>query len=150
MEHCVTQLRAFGVDAHVEVMSAHRGPKRVHAFAASAQAVGFEVIIAAAGMSAALAGTIAAETCLPVIGVPLASGPLQGVDALLSTAQMPPGVPVACMGIGEAGAKNAAILAVQIMALRDSALAEAYSRFKSDLSASVEKRNLSLREKLKS
>ena len=108
MEKCVTQLAAFDEVAHVEVMSAHRTPERVQAFASAAAKDGFEVIIAGAGMSAALAGTIAAHTNLPVIGVPLASGPLQGVDALLSTVQMPPGIPVATVGIGEAGARNKA------------------------------------------
>src|SRR3990172_4223871 len=95
MESCVKQLRAFGENARVEVMSAHRNPQRVHEFASQAEADGFDVIIAAAGMSNALAGAVAAHTCLPVIGVPLACGPLNGLDALLSTVQMPPGMPVA-------------------------------------------------------
>jgi len=126
MEKCVKQLAEFGEAAFVEVMSAHRNPERVHSFASDAETNGFEVIIAGAGMSAALAGTIAAKTTLPVIGVPLASGTLQGIDALLSTVQMPPGVPVAGTGIGVAGAKNAALLAVQIIARKDEKLATAY------------------------
>ena len=117
MEKCVTQLAAFDEVPHVEVMSAHRTPERVQAFASAAAKAGFEVIIAGAGMSAALAGTIAAHTNLPVIGVPLASGPLQGVDALLSTVQMPPGIPVATVGINNA--RNAALLAAEILSLSD-------------------------------
>ncbi len=148
MEKCVKQLAEFDETAHVEVMSAHRGPERVHAFAAAAEKDGFEVIIAAAGMSAALAGTIAANTCLPVIGVPLESGSLLGQDALLSTVQMPPGVPVASMGIGAAGAKNAAILAVQIIARKDEKLAAALRRFKETQAKAVEAKNRALQEKL--
>ncbi len=147
MEKCVAQLEAFDLKPHVEVMSAHRSPDRVHEFARSAGQDGIEVIIAAAGMSAALAGTIAANTTLPVIGVPLASGGLQGVDALLATAQMPPGVPVACMGIGAAGAKNAALLAVQIMAATDESLAASYQTFKSKQAEQVKSKNEALREK---
>ena len=104
-------------------------------FAASAAAEGIRVIIAAAGMSAALAGAIAARTTLPVIGVALASGPLAGIDALLATVQMPPGVPVACTGLAAAGAVNAAILAAQILALSDPALTEKLSAFKADQTA---------------
>ena len=148
IEACVRQLRAFGESAHVEVMSAHRGPQRVQEFAVGAEASGIEVIIAAAGMSNALAGAIAAHTCLPVIGVPLASGALQGFDALLSTVQMPPGIPVATVSVGEAGAKNAALLAVQIIARHDKKLAEAYHRFKSEQAAAVEEKNRKLQKKL--
>ncbi len=148
MEKCVKQLAHFGVQAHVEVMSAHRTPGRVHKFAHSAEIDGFEVIIAGAGMSAALAGTIAAHTVLPVIGVPLESGSLGGVDALLSTAQMPPGVPVASMGIGSAGAKNAALVAVQILSRSDSELLGAYKRFKADQASAVEAKNSALQAKL--
>src|SRR3990172_4850756 len=132
MESCVKQLRAFGENAHVEVMSAHRNPQRVQEFASKAEADGFEIIIPAAGMSNALAGAIAANTCLPVIGVPLGGGSLHGFDALLSTVQMPPGVPVATVSVGEAGAKNAALLAIQILARKDARLAEAYRKFKAD------------------
>ena len=150
MEKCVEQLRAFGVEPHVEVMSAHRGPQRVHEFAAGAEEAGFQTIIAGAGMSAALAGTIAAVTTLPVIGVPLASGSLQGIDALLSTVQMPPGVPVAAVGIGAAGAKNAALLAVQILAQGDQKLRAAYHDFKADQARAVDAKNRKLRESIKS
>lgn len=144
MEHCVKQLHAFGLEPHVEVMSAHRSPQRVHEFATGAEAAGYEVIIAAAGMSAALAGSIAAQTILPVIGVPLAGGMPDGLDALLSTAQMPPGTPVACVAVGPAGAKNAALLAVQILARQDAALAEAYRKFKADQAAQVAEKNKAL------
>jgi phosphoribosylaminoimidazole carboxylase PurE protein len=148
MEKCVEQLRAFGETPLVEVMSAHRNPERVQAFASGAEADGIEVIIAAAGMSNALAGAIAAHTCLPVIGVPLVSGSLQGIDALLSTLQMPPGIPVATVSVGEAGAKNAALLAVQIIARQDEKLAAAYHKFKADQAKAVEAKNKKLRERL--
>ena len=146
MEKCVEQLRAFDETPVVEVMSAHRNPERVQAFASGAEADGIEVIIAAAGMSNALA--VAANTCLPVIGVPLVSGSLQGIDALLSTLQMPPGIPVATVSIGEPGAKNAALLAVQIIARQDEKLAAAYRKFKADQAKAVEAKNKKLREKL--
>ena len=108
------------------------------------------LVIAGAGMSAALAGTVAAVTTVPVIGVPLASGTLQGVDALLSTAQMPPGVPVACVGIGAAGAKNAALLAVQILAGADVKLADRYAQFKEDQARSIADKNQALQKRIRS
>ena len=148
MEKCVQQLRAFDEDPHVEVMSAHRNPQRVQVFAEAAEREGFEVIIAAAGLSAALAGSVAAETCLPVIGVPLASGPLGGIDALLSTIQMPPGVPVAAVGVGDSGAKNAALLALQIIARKDAKLATAVASFKAEQAKAVEAKNRALQERL--
>lgn len=148
MEKCVEQLRAFGEKPLVEIMSAHRNPERVQAFASSAEADGLEVIIAAAGMSNALAGAIAAHTCLPVIGVPLVSGSLRGLDALLSTVQMPPGTPVAAVSVGEAGAKNAALLAIQIIARHDEKLATAYRKFKADQAKAVEVKNTKLQGKL--
>ncbi len=149
MEKCVAQLAAFGEQPFVEVMSAHRNPERVAHFAANAEAGGIEVIIAAAGMSNALAGAVAAHTCLPVIGVPLANGPLSGFDALLSTVQMPPGIPVASVSVGDAGAKNAALLAIQIIARHDQGLAEGYRKFKSDQAKSVERKNAALLQTLK-
>jgi len=148
MEKCVKQLRAFGEEPFVEVMSAHRNPDRVCEFAGQAEKNGIEVIIAAAGMSNALAGAIAAHTCLPVIGIPLVSGSLQGLDALLSTVQMPPGIPVATVSVGDAGAKNAALLAVQIIARHDETLAAAYRKFKSDQAAAVADKNKKLQDKL--
>ncbi len=149
MEKCVAQLAAFDERPFVEVMSAHRNPERVAKFASAAESDGIQIIIAAAGMSNALAGAVAAHTCLPVIGVPLANGPLSGFDALLSTVQMPPGIPVASVSVGDAGAKNAALLAIQILARHDQRLAEAYRKFKSDQAAVVEKRNVALQQTIK-
>jgi phosphoribosylaminoimidazole carboxylase PurE protein len=148
MEKCVQQLREFGEQAHVEVMSAHRGPGRVAEFARDAEAQGIEVVVAAAGMSNALAGAIAAHTCLPVIGVPLVSGPLHGLDALLSTVQMPPGIPVAAVSVGDAGARNAALLAVQILARKDPQLAEAYRKFKAAQADAVQTGNQALQQRI--
>jgi len=123
MQSCIEQLGSFGIKPVVRIISAHRTPAVAAEFAEKAAQNGIKVIIAAAGMAAHLAGAIAARTTLPVIGVPLVcpSG-LGGMDALLSTVQMPPGVPVATMGLGKAGAGNAAILAVQILALSDERL----------------------------
>ena len=149
MKACVEQLGAFGVEADVQIMSAHRSPTKVHEYAAGAAGRGLEVIIAGAGMSAALAGTIAAVTRLPVIGVPIASGPLAGVDALLSTVQMPPGVPVAAVGIGTAGARNAAVLAVQMLAMKDPKVAEQVEIYKRKLAESVDSKNQILQEQLR-
>ncbi len=131
MQSCIEQLKAFGIDPVVRIISAHRTPDIAADFADNAQANGIGVIIAAAGMAAHLAGALAGRTTLPVIGVPLAAaeGPA-GLDALLSTVQMPPGVPVASMAIGKAGARNAAIFAVQILALSDAALAAKLIEFK--------------------
>ena len=148
MEKCVEQLRPFDETPHVEIMSAHRNPERVREFATQAEQKGFEVIIAAAGMSNALAGAIAAHTCLPVIGVPLVNGSLQGLDALLSTVQMPPGIPVACVSVGDAGAKNAALLAVQVIARHDDALAKRFRAFKTDQAKKVEARNAALQQRI--
>ncbi len=115
MRHCCATLKKLGIAHTRQVLSAHRQPRAVAAFADGAQAIGYRVIIAGAGMSAHLAGAIAARTTLPVIGVPLISGTLRGVDAFLSTLQMPAGVPVATMSIGKAGAVNAALLAARIL-----------------------------------
>ncbi|MBN1126475.1 MAG: 5-(carboxyamino)imidazole ribonucleotide mutase [Sedimentisphaerales bacterium] len=131
METCIDQLKDFGVNPIVRVISAHRTPDIAADFADHAAANGIQVIIAAAGMAAHLAGALAGRTQLPIIGVPLqaGSGPC-GLDALLSTVQMPPGVPVASMAIGKAGAKNAAIFAIQILALADPALADKLTAFR--------------------
>jgi len=149
MEKCVAQLRAFGEEPFVEAVSAHRSPHRVAELASQAEQKGIEVIIAAAGMSNALAGAVAAHTCLPVIGIPLASGPLSGFDALLSTVQMPPGIPVATVSVGDAGATNAALLAIQILARKDTRLAEAYRTFKSKQADAVAEKNKALQAKMK-
>ena len=131
MAGCIEQLKAFGIEPLVRIISAHRTPQQAADFAQTAAKNGIKVIIAGAGMAAHLAGAMAANTTLPVIGVPLdAKQGLQGIDALLSTFQMPPGVPVATVSIGKAGAKNAAILAVQILALSDESLSKKLLDFK--------------------
>lgn len=120
-EKAVAVLQEYGVGAEVRVLSAHRCPEQAREFAASARESGFSVIIAAAGMAAHLAGAMAANTTLPVIGIPCRSGGLGGMDALLSTVMMPSGIPVAAVAVD--GAKNAALLAVQILAVADGELA---------------------------
>jgi len=133
MQSCIEQLSYFGIEPVVRIISAHRTPQIAADFAQNAAENGIKVIIAAAGMAAHLAGALAAKTTLPVVGVPLISGSgLEGIDALLSTLQMPPGVPVATMAIGKAGAKNAAIFAVQILALSDKNLREKLVQFKKE------------------
>ena len=118
MEGCLELLRNFGIEADMKILSAHRNPEELAVFAAGAEDAGISVIIAAAGMSAHLPGAVAARSALPVIGVPIPSSDLKGLDALLSIVQMPSGVPVATMAVGKAGAKNAAVLAAEILALR--------------------------------
>ena len=135
---CLKLLKLFNVPFEVEVASAHRSPKKTHEYARSAAAKGLKIIIAVAGGSAHLAGVIASETTLPVIAIPAPSTELKGIDALFSTVQMPKGVPVATMGIGKSGAANAAILAVQILALSDSALRQKLQNFKSELARRVD------------
>lgn len=126
-------LKQFGVSYELAVISAHRNPEKAREYGSEAEGRGLKVIIAAAGASAHLPGVLASWTTLPVIGVPLPTSELRGIDALLSIAQMPSGVPVACMGIGASGARNAALLAVQILSLEDGAIKEAYRRYKEDL-----------------
>jgi phosphoribosylaminoimidazole carboxylase PurE protein len=131
MQICIETLSKFGIEPVVRIISAHRTPQIAAEFADNAVKNGIKVIIAAAGMAAHLAGALAGRTTLPVIGVPLvATGGLGGIDALLSTVQMPPGVPVAAMTTGKAGAKNAAIFAVQILALSDETLCKKLDDFK--------------------
>ena len=122
VEKAIGVLREYGVTTEVRVLSAHRCPNEAREFAASARESGFSVLIAAAGMAAHLAGALAANTTLPVIGIPCKSANLDGMDALLSTVMMPSGIPVATVAVD--GAKNAAILAVEILALGDEALAQ--------------------------
>ena len=133
------RLHDLGLESEMRVASAHRTPEAVRELALAARDRGFAVIIAGAGYAAHLAGVIAAHTTLPVIGVPIASSGLLGIDALLSTVQMPPGVPVATVGIGEAGAKNAAILAAQILALSDEGLAKRLAASRADMAEEVRK-----------
>jgi len=145
MRPCTDQLEALEVPYELRVISAHRTPDEAHEYASTASERGLKVIIAAAGMSAALGGVLAGKTTLPVIGVPVASGPLGGVDAAVSTLQMPPGVPVGCMSIGRAGAENAAIFAAQILATGDSRLSERLGRLKAEQSAKVCEADRSIR-----
>jgi phosphoribosylaminoimidazole carboxylase PurE protein len=130
MKRCCKQLDEFGIAWEIRVISAHRTPADAHEYAATARDRGLKVLVAAAGMSAALGGVLAANTTLPVIGVPMASGPLVGVDAALSTMQMPPGIPVGTMAIDKAGATNAAIFAAEILGTADAVIAEKLAAFK--------------------
>ncbi len=130
-------LKQFQVPYEITVASAHRSPARAAEFATSARDRGVRVIIAGAGHAAHLAGVIAAHTILPIIGVPIDSSCLQGLDALLSTVQMPPGIPVATVSIGKSGARNAGILAVQMLALADESLQEQLKAFKQDMAEKV-------------
>lgn len=148
MQRCMDQLDEFGIAYEVRIISAHRTPAAAHEYAATAVQRGLKVIIAAAGMSAALGGVLAANTTLPVIGVPMASGPLAGVDAVLSTMQMPPGVAVACMSIGKAGATNAAIFAAQILGVFDEELGAVLVRFKQQQAANVSEKDEALQTRL--
>jgi phosphoribosylaminoimidazole carboxylase PurE protein len=146
MSAAAKRLGAFGIPHEVMVTSAHRAPRKTAEYAAGAEKRGLQVVIAGAGVAAHLAGVVAAHTTLPVIGVPLESGSLRGIDALLSTVQMPPGVPVATVAVGKAGAENAAILAAQILALGDAALARKLREFKADLERQVEEKNARLQK----
>jgi 5-(carboxyamino)imidazole ribonucleotide mutase len=130
LQEALKVLEEMGISYEVHVLSAHRTPDKVREFARTAQERGVEVIIAAAGGAAALPGVVAAYTTLPVIGVPLPSSPLQGLDALLAIAQMPPGVPVGCMAIGSWGARNAAYFAAAILGLKHEAVRKAYQEYK--------------------
>ncbi len=128
-----TVLEELGVDYEVRVMSAHRAPERVREYALSAQERGIEVFIAAAGGAAALPGVLASWATIPVIGVPLASSELKGLDALMAVAQMPPGIPVACVAIGSWGARNAGYLAGQILGLKHESIREANEQYRQRL-----------------
>src|SRR5678815_1548579 len=130
MNEAAKTLQQFGVGFEIGVYSAHRSPHRTAEYVRSARDRGLKLIIAGAGASAHLAGVTAAETTIPVIGVPIDSSPLSGFDALLSTVQMPPGVPVATMGVGKSGATNAAIFAVQVLALGDERLSGKLTEYK--------------------
>lgn len=142
-------LKAFGVRHEVKVTSAHRTPEATHAYVRDADARGCGVFIAAAGMAAHLAGTVAGLTLKPVIGIPIDAGPLSGMDSLLSTVQMPGGVPVACVAIGKAGAKNAGYLAVQILALADAELAKRLAEDRAENARSVAEKDRNLQQQLK-
>ena len=147
MNKCVDQLKAFGIGCEARVISAHRTPDAAHEYAATAAERGLKVIIAAAGMSAALSGVLAANTTLPVVGVPMVSGPLGGIDAALSTMQMPPGIPVGCMAIN--GAANAAVYAARILAVSDAELAGRLEQFKADQAKKVRDKDAKLVAEIK-
>ncbi len=142
----VKRLKSFGIPVEVRVMSAHRTPDLAAEFSKNAKAEGFGVIIAAAGKAAHLGGVLAAHTTLPVIGIPVKSSTLDGLDALLATVQMPSGIPVATVAID--GADNAAILACQMLALSDEMLAERLETMKKDMADGVVKKNAALQEKV--
>lgn len=133
MDEALTILEEFGVPSTRHILSAHRNPDAVRRFAQSAERRGYRVIIAGAGMAAHLAGALAANTIIPVVGVPLAGSHLNGLDALLSTVQMPTGIPVATMAIGKSGARNAALLAIEILALSNSRLRRKLKTYRSTL-----------------
>src|SRR5699024_1168975 len=137
------RLKAFGIPVEVHIISAHRTPAAAERFASSAKEDGFGVIIAAAGKAAHLGGVIAAYTTLPVIGVPIKTSMMGGLDSLLSMVQMPKGIPVACVAVD--GADNAAILAVQMLAVADDALADKLTQFKADMAAEVEAKDAKVR-----
>jgi len=132
MEDCLRTLEALGIPYETQVISAHRSPEKAREFALSAQERGIEVIIAAAGMAAALPGVLASYApTIPVIGVPIAAGGMSGLDSLLAIPQMPPGVPVACMAVN--GARNAALFAAQVLALRDEDVRRALENYRREL-----------------
>lgn len=145
MEGAGKMLKEFGVSHEVRIASAHRTPEMAAKLASQAAANGTKVIIAGAGYAAHLAGSLAAHTTLPVIGVPVDASSLGGLDSLLSTVQMPSGVPVATVTIGKAGAKNAALLAVQILALSDESLGRKLIDYKSEMAKKIEESDAELK-----
>lgn len=147
MKETVDTLLGFGIETYVSITSAHRTPEKVKTFLTEAEKQGCEVIVAAAGMAAHLGGVIAAETTMPVIGVPMQGGGLDGLDALYSIVQMPGGIPVASMAIGKAGAINAGVFAAQILAVKYPELKKKLIEYKKNLALSVEKKDKELQEK---
>ncbi len=143
----IKQLKELGIETEVRVMSAHRTPDAAHEFSKSARDNGFGVIIAAAGMAAHLGGVLAASTTLPVIGIPCSAKVLDGMDAMLATVMMPPGIPVATVGVN--AAKNAALLAAEILATADDELAKKLIEMREDMAKQVEAKDKALQEKLK-
>jgi len=140
MQEAAAMLQEFGIEYEMTIASAHRTPKKVIEYSQSAERRGLKVIIAGAGWAAHLAGVVASQTALPVIGVPIDSSPLKGLDALLSVAQMPGGVPVATMSLGKAGAKNAGVFAAQIVAIGDVKVANRLKVFKVEMERDVEEK----------
>jgi phosphoribosylaminoimidazole carboxylase PurE protein len=145
MEEAAKALEGFGIAYEMDVTSAHRAPRKTSEFARAAAGRGIKVIIAGAGGAAHLAGVIAAESTLPVIGVPIPSTSLQGMDSLLATVQMPAGIPVATVAVGKAGATNAGILAAQIIALGDAGVADKLRAHKEKLAQGVEEKSAKLK-----
>jgi len=141
MEEAVKVLKDHGVSCEVRILSAHRSPDDTARFAKAARSNGLKIIIAGAGGAAHLAGVVASHTTLPVIGVPMETKELKGIDSLFSTVQMPSGVPVATVSIGRSGAKNAAILALEILSLEDKTIEKKLSDFKKALVESIRKKN---------
>lgn len=139
VKECTDTLKFFGLSFELKVLSAHRTPKDLDDYIKEREKKGVEVFIAAAGGAAALAGVVASRTVLPVIGIPMNTSALNGIDSLLSTVQMPAGVPVATVAIGSAGAKNAGILAAQILALRDKTLKEKLLSYKENMADKIRK-----------
>jgi 5-(carboxyamino)imidazole ribonucleotide mutase len=148
MQSTLDVLTSLEIPFEVKITSAHRTPQATHDYVKDAETRGCAVFIAAAGLAAHLAGTVAGLTLKPVIGVPLDAGPLKGMDSLLSTVQMPGGIPVACVAIGKAGAKNAAYLAAQILALGDTAVAERVKKDREANAAGVISKDAELQKKL--
>jgi len=140
MEETVTVLKQFGLSHEVFLTSAHRTPERTRSFCRDAAGRGVRVIVVGAGAAAHLAGVIASQTTLPVIGVPIDSSPLNGLDALLATVQMPGGIPVATMAVGKAGAKNGALMAVRILAIADAELRHKLETYVDDMARAVEEK----------
>lgn len=149
MAECVRVLSSYGVASETRVLSAHRSPDLAARFARRAERAGFKVLVAGAGGAAHLAGVLAAHATIPVIGVPLDGSPLRGFDALLATVQMPPGVPVATVGVGSMGAKNAGHLAVTILALQDSRLRARLHTRRRTMAAEVARKSRSLGPRLR-
>ncbi len=130
MSHCAKTLNDFGIEHEAKVLSAHRTPKELEAFISQSEKDGVQVFIAGAGLAAALPGVVAAQTTIPVVGVPLIAGSLDGMDALMAIVQMPPGIPVGTVAIGKPGAINAALYAIAILALNDDSIAEQLSEYR--------------------
>ena len=149
VEKCINELKKYEIPTEVHVYSAHRTPVEAIEFAQNAEKNGFGVLISAAGKAAHLGGVIAANTVLPVIGIPIKASALEGVDALLSTVQMPPGIPVAAVTVGKAGGKNAALYAIAILALSDPVLAERLREYRADQREMVLTADAELQEELK-
>jgi phosphoribosylaminoimidazole carboxylase PurE protein len=148
MQRCLDVLEDFDIPYEANVLSAHRTPERAHEYASTARLRGLRVIVAAAGGAAHLAGVMASLTTLPVIGIPMPTASLGGADSLYSTVQMPAGVPVATVAIGEAGANNAALLAAQILALNDEELQHRLQAYRAELRRKVAEKNVRLHQRL--